>query len=59
MATALLLPVEAAEGSTEAIRKAAGEAVADGVTISAIGHDSVRFTTPGGPSTLYLYGNEP
>jgi hypothetical protein len=55
---ALLLPMDAVDGSVEAIRKGLGDSVAEGVSISAIDHDSVRFTTPGGTSTLHLYGNE-
>jgi hypothetical protein len=56
---AFLLPVDAADGSTELIRLRTGDTLGEGISVSAIGHDSVRFTTPGGSSTLNLYGSEP
>lgn len=56
---ALLLPADAADGSTEVIRLRTGEALAEGISVSAIGTDSVRFSTTGGDSTLYLYGPLP
>jgi hypothetical protein len=53
--TALLLPTAGAENSAQAIRLRAGEALAEGVTLSEIGSDSVGFSTSAGTSTLQLY----
>lgn len=53
--TALLLPTAGAEGSVQAIRLRAGEALAEGITLSEIGSDSAGFSTSAGTSTLQLY----
>ncbi len=53
--TALLLPTAGAEDSAQAIRLRAGEALAEGITLSEIGSDSVGFSTSAGTSTLQLY----
>jgi hypothetical protein len=56
---ALLLPSDAPEDSAELIRLHRGEQLVEGVSVSAIGADSVRFSTASGSSTLYLYGSAP
>jgi hypothetical protein len=56
---ALLLPAGAQDGSTDVLRLKSGEELVEGIRVSAIGRDSVRFLTPGGSSTLYLYENGP
>lgn len=53
--TVLLLPTAGAEGSAQAIRLRAGEALAEGITLSKIGSDSAGFSTSAGTSTLQLY----
>ena len=56
---ALLLPAGAPDDSADLVRLRKGEKLAEGISVSAIEADSVRFSTESGNSTLYLYGSAP
>ena len=57
--TALLLPAGEDDGGTDVVRLRVGDELTEGIRVSAIERDSVRFTTPGGSATLHLYGTQP
>ena len=55
---AVILPAGAA-GPAQSIRLRIGDSLGEGARVSEIGHDSIRFATPGGSPVLHLYGNPP